>query len=278
MNIYTHGSVDIDAAASVWAARTFVPDAATAETKFVPANWDGTGLEEGDLALDIHAAGRGVKGEKDAEGRVFSCFATLVRKYASAADQEALAPLVLFVDAQDAYGSAVGVLAPGASREAQKALSACSLGSVLRALQEVYRREDAVVVVEFGKILTGLLQMGRSRARAENEADKAELVGAEVAIVTDSKEFATNGVLFERGIRVVVYKDGHNIGLVRANGLDLRMDHPSLLAVVAEVGETEEWFAHSAGFLFCRGSRKAPAVTPSGVTPVALALAAASLL
>jgi len=97
--------------------------------------------------------------------------------------------------------------------------------------------------------------------------------------VVNSREFATNGVLFEeRGVRVIVYVDGHNLGVIRHGDESLRMNHAELYAVVEAAGETSEWFAHPAGFLFCRGSRKAPAENLSTVSPRTLAEVAAKLL
>jgi hypothetical protein len=237
-------------------------------------------MAESDLALDIDAGGRGMKGEKGEGGIVHSCLASIVAKEASPADQSALASLVRFVDAQDAHGSAVKFLAPEASREAQETLAMTGLNAVLRALQATHSRNDALVVERMSEILSGMLQAGRARERAAVEADKAEVLdGGKVAIVVNSREFATNGVLFEeRGVRVIVYVDGHNLGVIREGSETLRMDHVELRAVVEAAGETSEWFAHPAGFLFCRGSRKAPAENPSKVNPRTLAEVAAKLL
>lgn len=280
MKIFTHFSVDLDAVCSVWAAKQFIPGAQDATIEFRPANWDGKEMAEGDLALDLEAGGRGLKGEKGEGGIVHSCFAFIVAKYASPADQAALAPLVRFVDAQDAHGSAVKFFAPEASREAQEALAMTGVNAVLRALQATHPRNDALVCERMSEILSGMLQAGRARQRAMVEADKAEILpGGKVAIVTNSREFATNGILFEeRGVRVIVYVDGHNLGVIRHGDESLRMDHAELRAVVDAAGETSEWFAHPAGFLFCRGSRKAPAVNPSKVNPRTLAEVAARLL
>lgn len=280
MKLYTHFVVDLDAVCSVWAARQFIPGVKDAVVEFRPANWDGNDMAEGDLALDIDAGGRGMKGEKGENGIVHSCFAMIVAKFASPADQSALASLVRFVDAQDAHGSAVKFLAPEASREAQETLAMTSLNAVLRALQATHPRNDAIVVERMSEILSGMLQAGRARQRAAAEADKAEIVGGgKVAIVVNSREFATNGILFEeRGVRVIVYVDGHNLGLIRHGDESLRMDHAELRAVVEAAGETGEWFAHPAGFLYCRGSRKAPAENPSKVNPRTLAEIAARLL
>lgn len=280
MRIFTHVSVDLDAVSSVWAARLFIPDAAQATVEYRTANWNGDGMNEGDLALDIHANGRGMKGECGENGIVHSCFALIVKKYASPEDQTALEPLMCFVDAQDAHGSAVKFLAPEVRRDAREVLSRTGLNAVLRALQAVHPHNDAIVLARMSEIFSGMLKSGRNRRRAVLEAKKAEILpGGTVAIVRNPREYATNGILFEEhGIRVIVYVDGNNLGIIRNNDDSIRMDHPDLRAVVEAAGETDEWFAHSAGFLFCRGSRKNPVMTPSNVDPRALAEAAAKLL
>jgi len=274
--IYTHMSVDIDAVASVWAARQFVPGFREAKVEFRPVNWDGTGAAEGSLLLDMSA---GTKGVKDPDGTVHSCFKSLVLAYAPAEARQVLAKLVAFIDAQDAYGSAVRHLAPGIGEEAGEVLAATGLNAVLRAFQWTCRNDDAAVVAKMSEIFSGMFEAGLSRQRAQMEADQARVFGqGRVAIVENSKEYATNGVLFEQGVEVVVYVDGNNLGVVRRNDVVLRMDHPDIRRVVAEGGEEGEWFAHPAGFLYCRGSRKAPAESPSQVAPAALAEAAAAAL
>ncbi len=272
--------VDLDAACSIWAAKQFIPGAKDAAAEFRPANWDGNDMAEGDLAVDIPAGGRGMKGEKGENGIVHSCIASIVAQYASPSDQSALASIVRFVDAQDAHGSTVKFLVPGVNREAQETLAMTGLNAVLRALQATHPRNDAIVCERMSEILSGMLQAGRARQRAAAEADKADVLdGGKVAIVTNSREFGTNGVLFdERDIRVIVYVDGCNLGIIRHGEEKLRMDHTELRAVVEAAGEVSDWFAHPAGFLFCRGSRKAPAENLSKVNPRTLAEVAARLL
>jgi hypothetical protein len=279
MKLYTHLSVDLDAVCSVWAVKQFIPSAKNAAVEFCPANWDGNDMANGDLAVDIEAGGRGMKGEKEEGGIVHSCFASIVAQYASPVDQSALASLVRFVEAQDAHGSAVKFIAPEASREAQETLAMTGLNAVLRALQAMHPHNDALVCERMSEILSGMLQAGRARQRAKTEADRAEVLpGGKVAIVVNSREFATNGILFERGVRAIVYVDGNNLGIIREGSETLRMDHPELRAIVKAAGETNEWFAHPTGFLFCRGSRKAPVENSSKVNPRALAEVAAKLL
>lgn len=280
MRIFTHMNVDLDAVCSVWAAQQFIHGAHNAQLAFRPADWDGTGMSEDDLALDIGAGGRGLKGEKGEDGIVHSCFATLVARYASPEEQSALASLVRFVDAQDAHGSAVKFLCPEMDTDVRAVFAATGINAVLRALQTVHTRNDVLVVDRMSEILTGMLKAGLARQEAQLEADKAEIVGdGKVAIVWNSRKFATNGILLEeRGVRVIVYVDGCNLGLIRHSDESLRMDHADFRAVVAESGEASEWFAHPAGFLFCRGSRKAPAKDVSKVSPRTLAETASNLL
>ncbi len=284
--IITHINVDLDAVCSVWAAMKFVPRADKATIEFYPANWDEMHkytdefLKEQLMVLDMDAGGRGLKGAKDADGTVHSCFASTVSRYGSDDEKSALEPLIRFVDAQDAHGSAVKFLAPEATQEAQEILSLTGINSVLRALQSTNPNNDLRIVHMMSEILDGMLKVGLSRQRAEKEADRAEILpGGNVAIVTNSREFGTHHVLFEkRGVKMIVYSDGYNLGIVRGDsGSTLRADDPQIRTIVEAAGELDEWFAHPAGFLFCRGSRKAPATTPSQVDPHELALAAYSL-
>jgi len=278
VKIFTHTNLDLDAACSVWAVRQFVPGAKNAQIEFRPSNWEGEEIEDEDFAVDISAGGKGIKGKKDDDGTIHSSFATIVEVYASQNDKEALCGLVKFVDAQDSYGSALKFLAPGISRDAQEALGSTGINSVLRALQK-FHGSDKVACERMSEIISGLLEFGRSRKFDQEEAQKAEILPCgKVAIVRDCGQNGVNGILFERGIRVIVYVDGNNIGLIRNNEEKTRMDHSDIRAVVEDAGEIKEWFAHTAGFLFCRGSRKAPATNVSKVSPIALAKTMSEIL
>jgi hypothetical protein len=285
MKVYTHKNVDLDAAASVWFAQNFIIDPPrSAELVFVSANWDGTGMGDEDMALDIRAAGRGIKGYQLSDGTVGSCLDQLVTEYAPRFAQDALRSLVEFVDAQDAHGQAVKRLAPEAGRYAQTVLADTGLNGVLRALQAQHPGDDKLVVELMSEIFFGMLKVGEARQRAAAEANRAELIGdGRVAIVRDKREMATNAILFDRGVRVVVYQDGHNIGVVREGSETLPMDHPALLAVIHAAGEEigdgdGKWFVHPAKFMIAWGTLKAPAASLSRVRPEDLAQAAARLL
>jgi hypothetical protein len=79
--VHTHINVDLDAVAGVWAAGQFM-GAQDTELVFVPANWDGDGIEDGDLALDIRAGGRGIKSTEHEDGTVGPCFAWIIANHA----------------------------------------------------------------------------------------------------------------------------------------------------------------------------------------------------
>lgn len=275
--IYTHCNVDLDAASSSWAAKTFIPDAKDACIEFRPADWNGDGVNRDEcLLLDLRA---GIKGEQDSDGRVHSCFAQIVRQYASASDQEALKHLVDFIDMQDAYGSVVEQLIPDAPRDVKDLFGFTGLNAIFRAIQSQFRNNDLDAVRAMSEIFSGMLKTGRARQRAVEEAKKMTIYDGRVAIVRDSREYGTNGVLFsDYGVRAIVYVDGDNLGIIMRREETIRTDHEVIRAIIADAGEETEWFAHPSGFLYCRGSRKAPANSPSKVDPGVLAQAVLSIL
>lgn len=280
--IYTHFSLDLDAAASVWAVKQFISGMRDAQVVFVPANWDGAEMIDGDIAVDISAGGKGMKGEIMQDGITHSCFASLVNLHASPDEQQALAALVKFIDTQDAYGSAVKHFVPGISQEAFDVLSRTGINTVLRALQMVHPRNDQAVFNVMSDIFSGILKGGLEFVNAAKEADKAQLFD-KVAIVSNAKARGVNGILFERGIEVIIYLDGNNLGLTRKDTCSLRMDHPAIQEIVKKAGEEigdgeGKWFAHPKGFLFCWGSFKSPANNPSAVNPVDFASVVSALL
>lgn len=263
--IYTHLFIDLDAVLSVWAVKTFIKDYEDAEIVFVSANWNGDGLESGDIAVDIEASGKGFKGMQDSDN-VLSAFSGLIKKYASEEDQGILEPLARFADLQDTTGSVVSELIPSETEEIQKILKCANINVVLRALQRVHPNNDLLVCKRMFEIFDGILEMGRANKKAHREAERAEIIG-KVAILRDSKEITATQILFyEKGVRVIVYVDGNNLGLIRHRKESLRMD-----SIRDLIPKEEKWFSHPSGFLFCWGSKKAPAQKPSKVNPKILA-------
>lgn len=284
MRIVTHQNVDLDAVASVWAAREYVYGAKNWELVFKPANWNGGDAQPEDLILDIWANGKGIKGEVGKDGAVHSSFATLMKDYAPGEDQFVLRGLISFIDEVDSYGRTVADFFPEASAYSRSILLAVNLVSVFAALKSVHAGpdQDTLTVQRMSEIFSGMLHEGKSYQRGIEEAKKVEILpGGRVAIVRDVRERSTMGIVFRsQRVAVIVYTDSDGIGLVRSkkSSVNLRMDHPEIRRVVIEAGEEKEWFAHPMGFLFCRGSRKAPVSSLSKVDPNKLALAADRLL
>ena len=265
--IYTHINPDLDALASVWTIKTFAKGYERAEVKFRSNDWDGAGMEEGDMAVDMDAGGKGIKGDS-AEGLTHSCFATLVSKYVPKNDMGAIFNLVAFIDAQDTYGSAVKHFLPGLASEIQNILSFSGINAVFRAIQSMNHRKDYKVMNSMLEIFSGMLKAGRARQRAVVDAENAEISSCGNVAIISPKEYGTNAVLFdEKGVRVIIYVDGFNLGIIRKDTETLSMSDHRIVEFVNSYDNIEEWFAHPSGFLFCRGSRKSPANSLSKVYP-----------
>ena len=270
--IFTHERVDLDAVCSLWAVLRFIPEARNAAICFRPANWDGAEMNADDIAVDMHAGGRGMKGRKEEKGTVHSCLALLVSRFASPEDQVALASLVAYVDADDVSGYPIKHLAPYLGSSARHVIEAIDLKAVLRAVnRSTHPRSDMAVVQSMFPILNGLLADGQSKRRALEEAKSVKrFAGGLIALKENCKEPGVDQILFEEGVWAIVFVEKMNIGILRGPERSVRMDAPEIRKVVETAGETNEWFAHPAGFLFCRGSRTARAKTPSKVDPMEL--------
>lgn len=285
--IVTHEKVDLDACASVWAARRFMCKDPNSRFGFISAAFTPPSVvPDGLVFVDIDAGGHGLKGTRDADGTTHSCFALIVERFCEDSDKRALAPLIEFVDAQDISANAVRHLAPGLDRDVQNILLRTSIVEVLWGLKEIYEGQgDKDVVDQMFMIFEVLYVNGLQRLKAEADADRAELLGdGKVAIIRQGATPSVNAVLFDRGVAVIVYEDGNDLGVIRNPRVSwIRMDHEGLRAIVQAAGEAvgnggDTWFAHPAGFLFCRGSGVAHAPSPSRVDLRALGDCALRLL
>lgn len=278
--IITHRSCDIDNVLSCLALMLLRKEWRDARVEFVDANWNGE-IPEDAMVLDMDAGGRGLKGLRDPDGTVHSCFAQIVAHFGTKDDQKALAGLVRIVDAHDAHGSAFGYFCPDLDPELAEAVENTSIIGVFRALKGSVGggpNGDYNMLDAMGPIFEGVLKNGRIRVQAEHLIAAGKQVhispSGKVALTDNVRNHRVNDILFKQyGVRAVVYVEGFNLGVYRKNFEEVRMDDESLRAVVADAGELEEWFAHTSGFLFCRGSSKAPARTSSKVDPWALAKA-----
>jgi len=289
MTIYTHIKPDLDAIASVWAWIRFVLgrgiEDMLSSVKFVPANWNGAEIGPGDVALDIEAGGKGLKGHKrtmiDGSVRVMSAFASVIEKVADPGLSKALFPLTEFVEEQDSTGDGIfGIISeqgwlrddgtPVGRKDVPASLWLCNLAS-LRTIYERIYGEDIKVFVEMAKILDAIYEAALEREGAQAEAIKARWY-QQVALIENAKSKMTNGLLFEAGAKVVVFIDGFNLGAVRNSEETFNLG-TIVRPIIEECAsdEIQSWFFHAAGFLAARGTYKAPALTPSRVPAAWLA-------
>ena len=172
--VFTHVNPDPDAFCSSWATIRYMLGMQEARLCFKPGHWDGSGMNHDDVAVDMNAGGRGIKGELDGDLRL-SAFSTQMKNHAPANDQYAMNRVIGYVELIDSQGNQVQNMVPEDYREMIWCLGSVSLERVINSLRNTYgygqdRRAFAVVC----DILDGLLILGRKHVRAEYE-DRALL-------------------------------------------------------------------------------------------------------
>lgn len=289
--IFTHVNADLDSACAVWAILRFkFKLRASKDFDFwngliqKEANWDGSGMAEEDVAVDISAGGKGIKGEITEERRVGSAFDAVMKKYAAMEDQVAVQNLICFVDTHDSCGNAIDTLLDNVElltkvqKDIRGIFSDCSINASFRGFQATYYNDKKAISV-FCDMLDGMLKIQQRRLQAQQNYSKYTkwYHNNQIVVVTNAP-LAVTGIVFEKKARILIYSDGFNLGIKRDNAEVIRMDHSLIKEVVKKYGEEEEWFAHESGFLYCRGSKKAPAKTASCVNIEELVTALVQLL
>jgi len=134
---------------------------------------------------------------------------------------------------------------------------------------------DDKIILEVFRILdlykAMLIRMAESEALTQ-DVPIHELNGIRVAVV-ENADTQINQALFEKGVDLIIFSDGNNLGIIR-NANVSRPDLTKLKPFIRNAlinkragKEFEEWFFHPAGFIAARGTRKHPAKTPSALTP-----------
>lgn len=265
--VITHVCPDLDAISSVWFFMRFVAKKQL-EVKFVPASWDGHDFGAHDVALDIDAGGMGLKGQKTFKGEVHSCFKSLVTQYADSEAREILKPLVKFIDRNDTYGG-VNKVGDFSKNKSHQITSFVALSLAMKAFRAVHE-SDQLVLQRMLELFDGIYKINKDSIESQKHImQKAIMVGKTVILPEGSD--SSRGLFFNRGYEALIYTDNNNIGLLTKG--DLRADSPEVMRVIESAGEIREWFAHSAGYLLARGTRKDPRETRSNVDPYRLATA-----
>jgi hypothetical protein len=218
-------------------------------------------MEMGDVALDIYAGGKGIKGRIDKDGAVHSCFASLVFDCKDKEAKKTLKTLSFLIDKHDAFGSSGG----------GKNISAfIGLSIALRSLQAKHKGGDNIVVSRMFEILDGLYEINKVREDfRKNIGSFVETVGKTALLIAEGQAATSSRGLFQRGFDAVVYVDGYNVGLLVRDGYSIHQ--PELKELFKKFGEEGEWYFHPAGYMVSRGTRKSPVETKSNINPYDLA-------
>ncbi len=276
MVIYTHKAVDLDAVASVWfvykhlSERVFGVKKEEICFEFVPANWNGVGFKDGDLALDIYAGGKGMKGRADGNNKIHSCFMLLLNKYGNNQEKVILKDLAEAIDQHDAFGYRESK--DFIKKNIKNFHSFLSINECLHFLKAVYKDEKDVCQRAFD-LFDGLYTTKRDEIfNKDYVLKKIETIGPTALLVeSDGKTHCASKIVFNSGIYdAYVYINKKNKGIIVKHTNLVKANHPYILDVIKKANEKigdGGWFVHKSGFLCCWGSNKSPATKESNVNP-----------
>ena len=284
--IYTHQNVDLDAIFSVWFVIKFMFPGFEYELVFVPASYDGKEIGENDIAVDIEAGGKGIKGSIDNDGFHHSSFYTLFKKTRlSSSVHQALFPLVNIIDQKDVYGKIK--LAPEIIRLDKRSNnsldSAMAVSLSLQAFQAQYENNDHEVCRVMLDLISGLFKRITDSKTEQAEVERKSFSCGYVFVVETSKRISTAKNVFnnpnnkayiyvntkEKSMGVYLSDD-----LYHKDGFRLRLS--DVKKIIEKYGEKigkgkNEWFLHENGFLLSWGTRKDTRDIPSKIRPEELA-------
>lgn len=278
-----HEWVDIDEVYSIWYLKTFVPEFKNAKIVFVPASWDGRKMKKYDIAVDLDANGKGIKGIEDENGNVHSCFSLLTKMFRiPKSDWKALIGIAKVIDHHDAYGKLGNAPHPSISSSDLSTFNA--LNVALKAYRTKFKDDEKVCEKMF-ELLDGFHERNLSFQNLPEKIERNSRKVGEILIVEMPNKESVNGYIFDRlKCRASIYVDsqtntmGINISnAFRKDGFSL--GHPSIKRLIEDLGEKvgggcspSRWFAHPRGTLICWGSRKDSRPFPSKIKPEDLAL------
>lgn len=272
--IFTHISVDIDAVASIWFFLKFIlrKTPADVEIIFKPANWDGGEMGRDDIALDISAGGKGIKGEFK-YNRTRSCLLSLAEKYQEKIDQEIkkeVISLVNFIDKHDAEGQKYFKHFRAPENEKAYFADFRGLFRVFMGHQSNPVNNDYQVFLKFYENLENHFNL---ILKANEVRERLEKVDSSTKIAFLENNHIPSGVLFNQGKKIIIYLDGNDLGVVIG---DPRLRNDELVGIITDIVEAagerfgigeKNWFLDPGKRLICRGSKKSPAPSPSKVDP-----------
>jgi len=239
MKIYTHVSLDIDAASTV-ALLMMHLNTNIENVEFVPADWEGP-LQEKDIAVDISL---GIKGINS------SAFTEIHRGLPEGDLKEAFKPLSKFINSYDKTGQWTSLY----PIDKKTGKEVPTMLTVFHALKET-ADNDKELLAFWHIIIVGIYQSYESLQIAKKQVRRVEWPYPEVAVIRGKTKPQLCSLLFSKGAKFIVYEEGNTMGVMRSP------DHWVNVGTLLKP-HFPDWFHHPDGFLSCWGSRKSPKETP----------------
>lgn len=285
IRIFTHHNVDLDAIFSAWFVSRFICPSIETELVFVPASYNGVGLNGNDIAVDIDAGGKGIKGSIDKDGISHSASYSLFKKTdLSARDYKALFPLVKIIDKKDTYGNLAS--APQEikwRRSDDEALARIKVLSLsLNAFKVSYDNDDEKICSVMFDLLDGFFKKNVEFQLLKTEIEQKSYHCGHLAIIETSLDISAAKIIFnDSNTKAYLYINPKNnsMGVYVGNTLHkegFRLKYDEAKKIIEGFGEKigngfDEWFCHQNGFLLSWGTRKDKRPYPSMVRPEELA-------
>lgn len=278
-NVWILGPTNLPILAALWATKSYVPEAHTAEFKFVKRFPTLKEVKQNDLFVGVEdTLTRAEKAMMN--GRMLETFPVIMKKYATEVDRAALIDLTRLIQAMHPFKTLGQSLAPSASKESKSVISHMMLDSTLCWLKSLYPHGGDIHYSRMSENFEGMLKVGRNRLQVQEAAAKSDLMhGGRIAITSRAPFSPVHIALFnDHGVRAIIYTDGYNLGVLRHPGERFKLDDPSILALIDAAGERNEWTLTPSGGLFSRGTADNRKLEHSHVNKFKLAEAIAALL
>lgn len=278
-NIWVLGPTNLPILAALWATKTFIADRQTASIKFVKRFPLIKDVKPNDIF--VGSEDTLTRAEKSMmNGRMVETFPAILKKYATEVDRCALEDLSLFV--QNSHpGKTIGhALAPSASRQSQAVITHTGLEAILCGLKALYPHGGDVHFSRMTEIFEGLRRAGRNRLQTREAALNSELFhNGKIAMTSRSTFSPVHGALFQDfGVRVIIFNDGYNLGVLRHPNEKIKLDDPRIIALIDAAGERQDWSLTTSGGLLHRGTPENRKLEHSRVNKHKLTDTLASLL
>lgn len=278
-NVWILGPTNLPILAALWATKTYMPEAHTAEFKFVKRFPMLKEVKQNDLFVGTEDTL--TKAEKATmNGRMLETFPSIMKKYATEVDRVALIDLTHLIQAMHPSKTLGQSLAPNATKESKSVISHMMLDSTLCWLKSLYPHGGDIHYSRMSENFEGMLKVGRNRLQVQDAAAKTELMhGGRIAMTSRAPFSPVHIALFsDHGVRAIIYTDGYNLGLLRNPSERFKLDDPSIYTLIDNAGERGEWTLTPQGGLLSRGTADNRKLEHSRVNKFKLADAVATLL